>query len=233
MKEFVEKLIERLDNASHLEENTFDEDGYSNDDSEEVIYLHKALQIVNQLAEEYNQDSTKKKQGWIACTERLPEDCDHRFYMCIVENHEEDLPMFCQYEEDYGFGFWQDFYDEHTLGFLDSEFRTNEELGYEKVIAWQQLPKVYRPEEGKDSAKNAQTRIECIRSMSVEELADAILERSEISTAIDFCQNFEECWEEINEDECRKCLIRWLNSLVEQKKVIPTEHFTERFNRVL
>lgn len=73
---------------------------------------------------------------WIPCSERLPKDDDSRFYMCIVENHEEDLPMFCQYEEEYGFGFWHDIYNDETLGFVDTEFRTNEELGYEKVIAW-------------------------------------------------------------------------------------------------
>ena len=47
--------------------------------------------------------------------------------------------MFCQYEEEYGFGFWHDYYDGYTLGFVDSEFKTNEELGYEKVIAWKQI----------------------------------------------------------------------------------------------
>ena len=83
---------------------------------------------------------------WIPCSERLPDDRDNRFYMCTVENHEEDQPMFCQYEEEYGFGFWNDIYDEHTLGFVDSEFKTNEELGYEKVIAWQPLPEPYRTE---------------------------------------------------------------------------------------
>ena len=83
---------------------------------------------------------------WIPCSERLPDDRDNRFYMCTVENHEEDPPMFCQYEEEYGFGFWNDIYDEHTLGFVDSEFKTNEELGYEKVIAWQPLPEPYRTE---------------------------------------------------------------------------------------
>lgn len=83
---------------------------------------------------------------WIPCSERLPDDRDNRFYMCAVENHEEDPPMFCQYEEEYGFGFWNDIYDEHTLGFVDSEFKTNEELGYEKVIAWQPLPEPYRTE---------------------------------------------------------------------------------------
>lgn len=83
---------------------------------------------------------------WIPCSERLPDDGDVRFYMCAVENHEEDPPMFCQYEEEYGFGFWNDIYDEHTLGFVDSEFKTNEELGYEKVVAWMALPEPYRPE---------------------------------------------------------------------------------------
>lgn len=85
--------------------------------------------------------------GWIPCSERLPKDCDTRFYMCIVENHEEDPPMFCQYEEYRGFGFWHDIYDERTLGFVDSEFKTNEELGYEKVIAWQPSPEPYQPKE--------------------------------------------------------------------------------------
>ena len=87
-----------------------------------------------------------KAGEWIPCSERLPDDRDNRFYMCTVENHEEDPPMFCQYEEEYGFGFWNDIYDEHTLGFVDSEFKTNEELGYEKVVAWMPLPEPYRPE---------------------------------------------------------------------------------------
>lgn len=81
---------------------------------------------------------------WIPCSDRLPEDYDNRFYMCTVENHEDDPPMFCQYEEEYGFGFWNDIFDEHTLGFVDSEFKTNEELGYEKVIAWMPLPEPYK-----------------------------------------------------------------------------------------
>ena len=88
----------------------------------------------------------QEEQRWIPVTERLPEDGDLRFYMCVLENHEEDLPVFCQYEEGFGFGFWQDYYDEYTLGFIDSEFHTNEELEYEKVIAWMPLPDPYKGE---------------------------------------------------------------------------------------
>lgn len=91
--------------------------------------------------------SLQNQPVWIPVSERLPEDGDVRFYMCIVENHEEDLPMFCQYEEDRGFGFWRDYYDGDTLGFVDSEFQTNEELGYEKVVAWMPLPEPYRESE--------------------------------------------------------------------------------------
>lgn len=48
--------------------------------------------------------------------------------------------MFCQYDEELGFGFYQDIYDEHTLGFVDTKFKTNDELGYEKVLYWRQIP---------------------------------------------------------------------------------------------
>ena len=88
----------------------------------------------------------KKDKDWISVEDRLPEDDDMRFYMCIVENHEEDLPMFCQYDSEYGFGFWHDIYDSTSLGFVDTEFSTNDELGYEKVVAWQPLPEPYKEE---------------------------------------------------------------------------------------
>ena len=56
MKEIFEKLTERLHDSSFWTASTFDDDGYSNDDSEEVIDLYKALEIVEQLAEEVQQD---------------------------------------------------------------------------------------------------------------------------------------------------------------------------------
>ena len=82
--------------------------------------------------------------GWIPCSERLPEDGDCRVYMCLVENHIEDFPIMCQFEEENGFGFYKDIYDPISLGFLDTEFDTMEELGYEKVMYWMPLPESYR-----------------------------------------------------------------------------------------
>ena len=125
MQAVFEKIIEKLENYSDADE----AEQYG---TIPVIELDRAIEIVKQEAEQYN-------NGWIQVDEELPKDGDNRYYMCIVENHEEDPPMYCQYDEECGFGFYQDIYDEHTLGFVDCVFQTNEELGYEKVIAWQQL----------------------------------------------------------------------------------------------
>ena len=137
-KEF-EKIIEKLEELfqdlnvievlSHVD---FDSTIQNSLENFLKAITNEAIEIVKQEAERYN-------NGWIPVEEQLPKDGDNRYYMCIVENHEEDPPMYCQYDEECGFGFYQDIYDEHTLGFVDCVFQTNEELGYEKVIAWQQL----------------------------------------------------------------------------------------------
>lgn len=75
MKEAFEKIKERLDNASYMTEPIFDEDGYVIDDSvEEVVTLDKAIEIVNQVAEEYSSSEIpNKSDGWIPCSEKTPE----------------------------------------------------------------------------------------------------------------------------------------------------------------
>ena len=79
----------------------------------------------------------------------------------------------------------------------------------------------YVEEDKQDLTKVEQepkTRIERIRSMSVEEMADKIMENDYAIVAFDFCQRFDECREDIPEEECRKCLIQWLNSSEQSKK---------------
>lgn len=135
MQEVFEKIIDKLEACKDImlspnNSDCFGEECKYNDCM--VCVFAKAIEIVKHEAEQYN-------NGWIPVEEELPKDGDNRYYMCIAENHEEDPPMYCQYDEECGFGFYQDIYDEHTLGFVDCVFHTNEELGYEKVIAWQQL----------------------------------------------------------------------------------------------
>ena len=128
MQAAFEKIIEKLEELHERYINQYGAVG----GNPMAFSVKECMEIVKQEAEQYN-------NGWIPVEEELPKDGDNRYYMCIVENHEEDPPMCCQYDEECGFGFYQDIYDEHTLGFVDCVFHTNEELGYEKVIAWQQL----------------------------------------------------------------------------------------------
>lgn len=78
MKEFIEKLIARLEEISVSRDN----DGVINgcnmgiceDDDCLKCLKKKVISIVNQLAEEYINTSTDTSSGWVACSERLPEE---------------------------------------------------------------------------------------------------------------------------------------------------------------
>lgn len=146
----LEKILEEIEERGNIQFSSY---------SKPLITVEDVLKIIRSNMDDEDND------GWIPVEDGLPEDDDMRFYMCIVENHEEDLPMFCQYDSEYGFGFWHDMYDSVSLGFIDTEFRTNDELGYEKVIAWQPLPEPYKPK--KDIAASGKEHI-MSRFMKVE-----------------------------------------------------------------
>ena len=95
------------------------------------------LELTDELKEAIEAD--EKENGWIPVSERLPDGGDCRYYMCLLEDHLEDVPIFLQYNESVGFGFYTDIYDPVTLGFVDTEFSTVEELGYEEVLYWREL----------------------------------------------------------------------------------------------
>ena len=141
LKAITNEAIEIVKQEAEKYEECYKDCGDCEAYNKEKYHCPKFCEVIKETVKEIEENHN----GWIPVEEELPKDCDNRFYMCIVENHEEDLPMFCQYDEEYGFGFWHDIYDEHTLGFVDSEFKTNEELGYEEVIAWQPLPQPYQP----------------------------------------------------------------------------------------
>lgn len=89
-----------------------------------------------------------KETQWIPCSERMPDDDDFRDYLVLIENHIEEAPMICQCDLEYGFGYYKDIYDPVTLGYVDSEFSTLDELGYEKAMYWMQMPEPPVKEEG-------------------------------------------------------------------------------------
>ncbi len=115
----------------------------TSDDMDKALYRFTFDRIMEQPTACTQTEEIK----WVSVEDRLPSDGDSRFYMCLVENHLEDPPMCCQYEEEYGFGFWNDIYDPVTLGFVDSEFQTMEELHYEKVCYWMPLIEPPKDEE--------------------------------------------------------------------------------------
>lgn len=101
------------------------------------VHVKVIQDMIEHLLTDLEQD--EKENGWIPVSERLPDGGDCRYFMCLLENHLEDAPIFLQYNESVGFGFYTDIYDPVTLGFVDTEFSTVEELGYEEVLYWREL----------------------------------------------------------------------------------------------
>lgn len=121
MQEVFEKIIEHLENASFWTDSSFDEDGYCNDDSEEAVYLHEAIEIVKQEAKQYN-------NGWISCNEPPEND---RYVLLSFENF--SVPMVGRYEEDENGGAFYVGDDDETC--------VSQDLF---VNAWMNLPDPYQ-----------------------------------------------------------------------------------------
>ena len=132
MKEFVEKLIERLEEKRMEYFLTMANTG---DEKIDFVYenigdlIDSITVIVNILAEEYNQDSTKKNQEWILCSERLPEEESNVLITTKAGN-----VMVGLYTKKYGFGMKEGFICTDCFMYLES------------VIAWQPLPEPYKTE---------------------------------------------------------------------------------------
>ena len=135
MKEFVEKLIERLE---ELKEDSINENCPvvpNSEDSEmehscASCFLNASIKIVNQLAEEYNPPKSRGlENGWIPCSERLPE----VLQWVLIQTKQGDMDVVKYIGETKCWGY--DFYH-----------RIHQRM----VIAWQPLPKPYKPEQQKE-----------------------------------------------------------------------------------
>ena len=115
MKEFIEKLIGRLEEK--IVNLTFDESIKTKN------YAYKnAIEIVNKLTEEYN-------NGWTPCSERLPEPGKRYLVSCIVKTGD--------IEE---YTVWHAIYAGSRGWYADNGKSLNAE-----IIAWQYLPEPYKP----------------------------------------------------------------------------------------
>ena len=120
MKEFIDKLIERLEKKAFI-----DYDEYYTDGGECLISISNVKEIVNELAEEFATDinvGTKVSEmptGWISVSDRLPE---------------EDKKVLCQGKNNMFIGFVDSF---------DGEWTDNHHYRRTNVKAWCELPAPY------------------------------------------------------------------------------------------
>lgn len=121
MKEFIEKLIGRLEEYKTKAYVT----GFTNNTYEigACHGMNSAIEIANQLAEEYN-------DGWISIDERFPENDDY----ILLSFANFSLPQIGRYEED----------SEGGAFYLGDELETCVSQNL-IVNAWQPLPGSYHP----------------------------------------------------------------------------------------
>ena len=129
MNKAFEKILERLEeNKSIISVNRVLDDIIKDKPKElgQLIAYDNSIKIVNEVAEEYN-------NGWIPCSERLPEDREEKLvYLSsgrttIAKYNEHRLPF-----SDCPIGWGYD----SSNGYIDFESET--------VIAWQPLPEPFK-----------------------------------------------------------------------------------------
>ena len=134
MKEFIEKLIGRLEESQERYDDVAFAEMNENGQTLDFECAHgkrdgvsEAISIVNQLAEEYNQEKptkTNKNQKWIPTAERLPEK------NAVVLTCDKDGWISVNVYMPYA-GVKNDF-----------------ECGY--YVAWMPLPEPFTPKEGRE-----------------------------------------------------------------------------------
>jgi hypothetical protein len=154
MKEFVEKLIGRLREATYdmeICEEQFDMNSpYFMDVDYKMVKFDDAKAIINELAEEYN-------NGWIPCSERLPSENERWLGKDITDAEPREFIVMVKgaYEPTTGYytvdGWVKDIYDkDNTSGYAN------------EIIAWRFFPTPYRSEkeEWKDKIMKHFTNVE-------------------------------------------------------------------------
>lgn len=133
MKEFVEKLIERLGGLKT---------GYE-DYPRKIIQVYaddkidSAMEIVNEMAEEYKSNLSGNLTGWIPCSERFPG--TDEYILLSFENF--SIPVVGRYEED----------EEGGAFYVGDEDESCVKHGL-FVNAWMPLPKPYSVPTSQNSA---------------------------------------------------------------------------------
>lgn len=133
MKEFVEKLIERLEEKHKCSEKDMLN---SQIQYHQTVYgvqmntYERVIEIVNQLAEEYVPETNVGK--WIPCSDRLPEE-----ELKVIVSTKTECIRVGIYTKRYGFGMREGFICDDGFMYINT------------ANAWQPLPEPYKPEQPK------------------------------------------------------------------------------------
>ena len=150
MQEVFEKIIEKLEENSVLRPNSkeFYNNPQNGDYVDNVVLFRDAIEIVKQEAEKLGTDINVGSNGWIPCSERLPEECVPVNVTWINRNPEsyyakiKDVPFSATAVYYNSKWYW---YSSTCVDYL-SEYGKNDFDLVDKdidIIAWQPLPQPY------------------------------------------------------------------------------------------
>lgn len=133
-----DKIKERLEEETYdmeICEEQFDANSpYFIDVPYKMVKLEDALSIVSEVEAEFATDTNVGSNGWIPCSERLPE--GFQSVLCYAESIARSPDTIFVGSQKHGF--W----------FLQSSIGTESFPTQYKVIAWMPLPELYKPEKG-------------------------------------------------------------------------------------
>lgn len=100
--------------------------------------LAKALGELMKKQEKYRWHDLRKDSS--DTPDKLKGRFGDEYYEVVFEDEELNNPRcFFKYDDFDGFGVYRDYYDEKTLGFVDSEFESVSDFMGSKVIAWREI----------------------------------------------------------------------------------------------
>ena len=122
MNEAFEKILERLE-ESYID--CFHQGDYKFNNA-----IDKAEQIVQEVSEEFATDTNVGTNGWIACSDRLPE----------IDGNTSDIVLVCGSN---GFQYMAFWCDDLKWRFCECGMAKNPIL-WTEIVAWQPLPEPYK-----------------------------------------------------------------------------------------
>ena len=132
----IDKVVEELEeNASRYTKKYVTPYGNNGYKDTKAISIHKAIEIVHEVAEEY-------KGGWIPCSERLPEESG---YYLVTYHNWSDGNFLPKYDDTYVRRLHYQI-SEHFVGWNYPKNVDDREENdcHKEVIAWQQLPEPFK-----------------------------------------------------------------------------------------